>query len=106
MGGTRLFAAAALKNILLMDFGETCVFIKFGTDWCIPCQELDKILVNFPDSALYHVDVEDVEFDGTMEEYNYKSVPYTIIKYKKKTRNFSGVSSEENIKRLINEMKN
>ena len=105
MGVTVKFNSA-LKNLINMDFGETNVFIKFGTDWCVPCQELDKILVNFPDSALYHVDVEDVEFDGTMEEYNYKSVPYTIIKYKKKTRNFSGVSSEENIKRLINEMKN
>jgi thiol-disulfide isomerase/thioredoxin len=88
-----------------MDFGDTCVFIKFGTDWCIPCQELDKILVNIPNSMLYHVNLDNDEFDYVMEEYNFTTMPYTIIKYKKDSRSFSGVVTQEQIIKLINDMK-
>lgn len=96
---------SVLKNLLQMNFGENCVFIKFGTDWCIPCQELDKILVNIPDSILYHVNLDNDEFDNVMEEYNFTTMPYTIIKYKKDTRNFKGVITEEQIIKLIDDMK-
>ncbi len=96
---------SVLKNLLQMDFGDTCVFIKFGTDWCIPCQELDKILVNIPNSMLYHVNLDNDEFDYVMEEYNFTTMPYTIIKYKKDSRSFSGVVTQEQIIKLINDMK-
>ena len=96
---------SVLKNLLQLDFGENCVFIKFGTDWCIPCQELDKILTSFPNSMLYHVNLDNDEFDNVMEEYNFTTMPYTIIKYKKDSRSFSGVVTEEHINKLINDMK-
>ena len=96
---------SVLKNLLQMDFGENFVFIKFGTDWCIPCQELDKILTSFPNSMLYHVNLDNEEFDNVMEEYDFKTMPYTIIKYKKDSRNFSGVITEEQINKLIDDMK-
>lgn len=96
---------SVLKNLLQMDFGDKCVFIKYGTDWCIPCQELDKILVNIPNSMLYHVNLDNDEFDNVMEEYNFTTMPYTIIKYKKDSRSFSGVVTEEQINKLINDMK-
>ena len=96
---------SVLKNLLQMDFGENFIFIKFGTDWCVPCQELDKILVSFPNSMLYHVNLDNDEFDNVMEEYNFKTIPYTIIKYKKDSRNFRGVITEEQINKLIDDMK-
>lgn len=105
MGVTVKFNSA-LKNLINMDFGETIVFVKFGTDWCVPCQELDKILVNFPNSILYHVNLDNDEFENVMEEYNIKTMPYTIIKYKKGSRSFSGVVTQEQINKLINDMKN
>jgi len=94
-----------LKNLLQMDFGENFVFIKFGTDWCVPCQELDKILVSFPNSMLYHVNLDNDEFDNVMEEYNFTTMPYTIIKFKNDSRNFKGVITEEQINKLIDDMK-
>jgi thioredoxin-like negative regulator of GroEL len=95
---------SVLKNLLSMDFGDKCVFIKFGTDWCIPCQELDKILLKIPNSILYHVNLDDDEFVNVMEEYNFKTIPYTIMKYKKGSRNFAGVVSEQGINKLIDDM--
>ena len=59
--GVNIKFNSALKNLINMDFGETNVFIKFGTEWCVPCQELDKILVNFPNSMLYHVNLDNDE---------------------------------------------
>jgi thiol-disulfide isomerase/thioredoxin len=96
---------SVLKNLLQMDFGDTFVFIKFGTDWCIPCQELDKILTSFPNSMLYHVNLDNDEFENVMEEYNFTTMPYTIMKHKNNSRNFKGVISEDQIQNLLNDMK-
>lgn len=96
---------SVLNNIISMDFGDKIVFVKFGTDWCVPCQELDKILVNIPDSILYHVNLDNDEFDSVMEEYNFTTMPYTIIKYKKDSRDFKGIITEQQIKNLIDDMK-
>lgn len=103
--GVTVKYASVLNNLISMDFGEKIVFVKFGTDWCVPCQELDKILVNIPDSILYHVNLDNDEFDNVMEEYNFTTIPYTIVKYKDNTRNFKGVITEEQINKLIDDMK-
>jgi len=104
MGVTIKFKSV-LNNLISMDFGDKFVFIKFGSDWCIPCQELDKILVKIPNSILYHVNIENDEFENVMEEYDFKTIPYTIAKYKKDLRNFSGVMTAEKINKLIDDMK-
>lgn len=96
---------SVLKNLLQMDFGEKFVFIKFGADWCIPCQELDKILASFPNSITYYVNLDNNEFDNAMEEYNFTTMPYTIIKYKNNSRNFKGVITQDQINKLIDDMK-
>ena len=96
---------SVLKNLISMNFGDTCAFIKFGTDWCIPCQDLDKILTSIPNSILYLVNLVNDEFDNVMEEYNFTTMPYTIIKYKSDSRHFRGVITEEQINKLINDMK-
>jgi thioredoxin-like negative regulator of GroEL len=104
--GVNIINNSSLKNILSMNFGDKYVFIKFGTDWCIPCQELDKILSQIPDSMTYHVNLDNTEFDDVMEDYNFKTIPYTIVKYNKKTANFSGILSSENIIELIQKVDN
>ena len=103
--GVSIEFKAVLDNVLQMDFRDNLVFIKFGTKWCIPCQELDKILINVPNSIIYHVNLENPEFDDVMEEYNFTTIPYTIIKYKKDVRNFKGVITEEQINKLVDDMK-
>jgi thioredoxin-like negative regulator of GroEL len=103
--GVSIKSKAVLNNVLQMDFRDNIVFIKFGTDWCIPCQELDKILINVPNSIVYHVNLENTEFDDVMEEYNFATIPYTIIKYKKEINNFKGVITQEQINKLIDDMK-
>lgn len=100
MGVTIKFKSV-LNNLISMDFGDKIVFIKFGSDWCIPCQELDKILVKIPNSILYHVNIENDEFDNVMEEYNFTTIPYTIITYKKNSRSFKGVITEEQLNHLV-----
>ena len=103
--GVSIKFKAVLDNVLQMDFKDNLVFIKFGTDWCIPCQELDKILISVPNSIIYHVNLENPEFDDVMEEHNFTTIPYTIIKYKKDVRNFKGVITEEQINKLVDDMK-
>jgi len=46
-----------------IDFGETIVFIKFGTDWCLPCKQIEQILVDMPNCITYTIDVENDEFE-------------------------------------------
>tara|TARA_B110001450_G_scaffold247782_1_gene263236 strand:- start:5458 stop:5775 length:318 start_codon:yes stop_codon:yes gene_type:complete len=103
--GVTIKNKSVLQNTLNVDFGEIIVFIKFGTDWCIPCQELDKIVVNVPNSVVYNVNIDDDEFENVMDEYNFKTIPYTIIKYKKETRHFSGGITTEQVNRLIDDIK-
>lgn len=104
--GVTVGTNSILKNILNMNFGELIVFIKFGTDWCIPCSELDKIVVNIPNSMVYHVNIDNDEFENAMDEYDFKTIPYTIVKYKKDTRNFAGVITVEQVTKLIADIKN
>jgi hypothetical protein len=54
----------------------------------------------------YHVNLDNTEFDDVMEDYNFKTIPYTIVKYNKKTANFSGILSSENIIELIQKVDN
>lgn len=103
--GVSIKNKSILQNTLNVDFGDMNVFIKFGTEWCIPCQELDKILVNIPNSIVYYVDIDNDEFEDIMEINNVYTVPYTFIKYKKNTRTFSGVKPLDEIIKLIDTMK-
>ena len=54
----------------------------------------------------YYVNLDSDEFENVMDEYNFTTIPFTIVKYKKDKRNFSGVLSKDNIIEIINNMKN
>lgn len=93
----------AIKKI---DFGETIVFFKVGADWCVPCSELDKTLVKVKDCIIYHISVDNDDFESYFLENNIYTVPDTTIQYKNKTYRFRGVNSLEQINEQIEKMKN
>ena len=88
-----------------IDFGEKIVFFKFGAEWCIPCTELDKILVKVPDSMLYNVSIDNEDFESFFMDNKVYSVPDTIIKYKGATARFQGLRTKEQIMKMIEELK-
>jgi thiol-disulfide isomerase/thioredoxin len=94
-----------LNNLKNVNFGEKVVFIKIGADWCIPCTELDKILVNIPNSIIYHISADNVNFESFFIENKIYSLPHTFIMYKNNTDQFIGIRTEEQINSLIEKLK-
>lgn len=93
------------NDINSIDFGETVVFIKFGTEWCRPCTELESILINVSNSVTYKVDVENDEFEEFLASYNIYNIPTTIIKYKHEKVQFVGVKTVEEINNMVHNLK-
>ena len=93
------------ENINSIDFGETIVFIKFGTDWCLPCKQLDQILIDMPNSITYTVDVENDEFEEFLSKNRIYNIPTTIIKYKNNKSQFVGLRTYEEINSMIHNLK-
>lgn len=95
----------SLNNIKKINFGETVVFIKIGADWCIPCIELDKVLVKIPNTVIYHISVDNENFESFFIENKIYSLPHTFIMYKNNTEQFIGNRTEEQINSLIKTLK-
>ena len=95
----------SLNNIKKINFGETVVFIKIGADWCIPCIELDKVLVKIPNTVIYHISVDNENFESFFIENKIYSLPHTFIMYKNNTEQFIGNRTEEQINSLIEKLK-
>jgi len=93
------------ENINSIDFGETIVFIKFGTDWCLPCKQLDQILIDIPNSITYTVDVENDEFEEFLAKKRIYNIPTTIINYKLEKTQFVGLRTYEEINNMIHNLK-
>jgi thiol-disulfide isomerase/thioredoxin len=95
----------SFNNLKNVNFGENVVFIKIGADWCIPCIELDKVLVNIPDSIIYHISVDNINFESFFIENKIYSLPHTFIMYKNNTDQFIGIRTKEQINSLIKNLK-
>ena len=93
------------NNINSIDFGETIVFIKFGADWCLPCKQLEQILIDMPDSITYTIDVENDEFEEFLTKNRIYTIPTTIIKYKNNKTQFVGIRTAEQINSMIHNLK-
>jgi len=93
------------NSTLQIDFGEKVVFFKVGAEWCIPCIELDKILACVEDSVVYHISIDNVDFESFFTDKGIYTVPDTTIKYKNKTHRFRGIKSLEQIKEAIEKLK-
>lgn len=103
--GVTIKDLSTYDSINSINFGETVVFFKFGADWCIPCIELDKVLVNVPDSMLYHISIDNEDFESFFMDNKIYTVPDTIVKYKDATTRFQGLRTHEQIMEIIEELK-
>lgn len=103
--GVTLNNLSSYNSAMKIDYGETIIFFKFGADWCIPCIELDKVLVNIPNSMIYHISIENEEFESHLIDNNIYTVPDTIIKYKNCTTRFQGVRTLDQILEMIKKLK-
>ena len=95
----------AYKRVYEIDHGEQVVFFKFGAEWCIPCVELDKVLVNVENSVIYHVCIDNEDFESFFIENNIYTVPDTIIKYKNVACRFQGLKNKDQIDEIIDNLK-
>jgi thiol-disulfide isomerase/thioredoxin len=94
-----------LNNLINIDHENKVVFFKFGTDWCIPCIELDKVLVNIPNSLIYYISVDNENFESYLIENKIYTVPHTIIKYGNKIKKMIGIHNINQIEKYIEELK-
>lgn len=93
------------NSINRIDFGETVVFFKFGATWCSPCVKLDDVLAIIPKSMLYHISIDNEDFESFFMDNKIYNLPDTIIKYKKYTTRFQGVRTSEQILEMIEKLK-
>ena len=92
------------NNINNIDFGETVVFIKFGSKWCKPCKNLEKEIDKLDKYILYDVNIDNDEFKDFMDENNVFSIPDTFIKYKNKTSRFTGFKTVEQLEEIVKQI--
>ena len=90
------------ESIDSIDFGKTIVFIKFGTDWCKPCNQLNAVLSKIAGSIIYEVDVQNDEFENIMSVERIYNIPVTIIKVGKYKTKFTGLKTVDEIINIIN----
>lgn len=95
--GVTILTLESYKQIFDMDFGEMIVFLKFGADWCIPCIELEKNMSSVPNSIIYHINIDNEDFEDFFIENKIFTVPYTIIKYKTFNTSFKGLKTTEEL---------
>ncbi len=103
--GVTLNNLSSYNSAMKINYGETIIFFKFGADWCIPCVELDKVLVNIPNSMIYHISIENEEFESYLTDNKIYTVPDTIVKYKDQTIRFQGMRTTEQIMKIIEDLK-
>ena len=103
--GVTIKDLSTYNSINSIDFGEQVLFLKFGTDWCIPCKELDKVLVTVPESMLYHISIENEDFESFFMDNKIYTLPDTIIKYKNNTTRFQGMRTLDQILKMIEKLK-
>lgn len=93
------------NDINSIDFGDTIVFFKFGTEWCQPCKQMETILSGMSNSITYVINVENEDFEDFFIENRIYNIPTTIIKYKQDKSQFVGVRTSEQINNMIHNLK-
>jgi thiol-disulfide isomerase/thioredoxin len=103
--GVTINDLTTFNNLIDLDYGDKIVFFKFGSDWCIPCSELDKILVSIPNSIIYYISIDNENFESYLTENKIYTIPYTLIKFSKKIKKVIGMHNKCDIERYIEELK-
>ena len=93
------------NNITSIDYGENVVFIKIGAEWCIPCIELEKVLVTIPNSIIYNISIDNINFESFFIDNKIYAVPHTFVLYKNVKEQFAGVRTEKQISEIIEKLK-
>ena len=93
------------NDINSIDFGDTIVFFKFGTEWCGPCKNLEPILTDMPNSITYTINVENDEFEEFLSKNRIYNIPTTIIKYRNDKTQFVGLRTADEINNMIHNLK-
>ncbi len=93
------------NSITKIDFGENVVFVKMGAEWCIPCIELEKVLVTIPNSIIYNISMDNINFESFFIDNKIYAVPHTYVFYKNVKDQFAGVRTEEQISGIISKLK-
>mgnify|MGYP005697916161 CR=1 FL=1 len=105
MDSTPIHSMDSYNSINSIDFGETVVFIKFGTDWCAPCNNLGDVLAGISNSIVYTVDVQNEDFEDYLAKNNIYNIPTVIIRYKSNTSQFVGMRTINEIDNMIHNLK-
>jgi thiol-disulfide isomerase/thioredoxin len=103
--GVTINDLTTFNNLFNIDYGDKIVFFKFGTDWCIPCIEIDKILINIPNSLIYYISFDNENFESYLMENKIYTIPYIIIKYCNKIKKINGIHTQNQIEKYIEELK-
>ena len=94
------------NSITNIDFGEMVIIFKFGADWCKPCVELGKTLIDVPNSLTYDISIDNENFASFFIENSVYTIPDTIIKYKCADHRFQGLKTLDEINTIIDGLKN
>jgi thiol-disulfide isomerase/thioredoxin len=88
-----------------IDFGDKVIFFKFGAEWCVPCKELEKILIEIPGVLIYNINIDNEDFESFFEDNNICNIPDTMVKYKDRSDRFVGRKTPEEINSIIEKIK-
>jgi len=102
---TEIETLSKYNSLNSIDFGDKVIFFKIGAEWCVPCKELEKILIDIPDSLIYNIDIDNEDFESFFVDNNIYNIPTTIVKYKHKTDRFVGRKIPEEINYIIEKIK-
>ena len=103
--GINIKDLSTFNNLINVDQGDKVVFFKFGTDWCIPCSELDKNLVGVSNSIIYHICADNENFESYLIENKIYTFPFTLIKVGKKIKKIIGLHNLNDILEYIEDIK-
>ena len=93
------------NSINSVNYGDAVVFFVISGSWCTPCKELKDTLKCIPNSMIYHISIDNENFESFFMENMIHSIPYTLVKYKNATSRFKGVKNREQILELIQFLK-
>ena len=59
------------------------VLLKFGAEWCGPCQmiapELKELADSNPDITVVDVDIDDPKIDSIKQKYDVQTIPHVVL---------------------------
>ncbi len=102
---TEITTLQSYETINKIDFGGKVIFLKFGAEWCKPCNDLEKNIERISDVILYNISIDNIEFEELIESKGIDSIPYTEVKYHKNKTTFTGLKTVQQLTEIIDNIK-